>query len=301
MKEDHSIKTIRDPKETLRDRQVESLIFTPDGKYIICTPKYNFIEIWETESGNIFKKIQVNKALNGTVKSVQITPNGQYIITGSRNGKLKVFDFFSEELVWEFKTLGSLNKVALSLDGRYIITSTIKYNRINIFDFPTRENIYRFKVGRIFPISITPDNKYFFISGQTKKIEMWDLLNKAEVRTMTTKKMGFIYSLAANLNYVVSGSFNKLIRVWDFSSGKLINTIEGHTGWVNSVIISPDDKYILSGSLDKTIKIWELETGRLVHTLSGHIGSVQSLALSPDGKYIASGSSDRTIKLWNMI
>ena len=203
--------------------------------------------------------------------------------------------------MWEFKTLGSLNKVALSLDGRYIITSTIKYNRINIFDFPTRENIYRFKVGRIFPISITPDNKYFFISGQTKKIEMWDLLNKAEVRTMTTKKMGFIYSLAANLNYVVSGSFNKLIRVWDFSSGKLINTIEGHTGWVNSVIISPDDKYILSGSLDKTIKIWELETGRLVHTLSGHIGSVQSLALSPDGKYIASGSSDRTIKLWNMI
>jgi len=94
MKEDHSIKTFRDPKEKLRDRRVDSLIFTPDGKLIICTPNYNAIEIWETESGNIFKKIQVNKAFNSTVTSVQITPNGQYIITGSRNGELKVFDFF---------------------------------------------------------------------------------------------------------------------------------------------------------------------------------------------------------------
>jgi len=58
-------------------------------------------------------------------------------------------------------------------------------------------------------------------------------------------------------NHAVVGSLENEIRVWDFTTGKLIKTVEGHKGEVDSVVFSHDGKYIISGSSDKTIKIWQ--------------------------------------------
>jgi WD40 repeat protein len=41
--------------------------------------------------------------------------------------------------------------------------------------------------------------------------------------------------------------------------GKCLRTFEGHTGWVNSVSISPDGRWALSGSWDNTVQLWELD------------------------------------------
>jgi WD40 repeat protein len=38
---------------------------------------------------------------------------------------------------------------------------------------------------------------------------------------------------------VVSGSFDKTVRVWDAATGKEVQKLEGHSGGVNSVAFSP--------------------------------------------------------------
>jgi len=73
-------------------------------------------------------------------------------------------------------------------------------------------------------------------------------------------------------------------------------TLRGHSGWVDSLAVLPDNK-LASGSSDETIKIWDLISGQCINTLKGHSGSVNSLAVLPDNK-LASGSSDKTIKIW---
>jgi hypothetical protein len=50
----------------------------------------------------------VNKKYNGTIFFVKITPDGRNIITASMNGKLKVFDCISDQLVWKYKTIGTM-------------------------------------------------------------------------------------------------------------------------------------------------------------------------------------------------
>ena len=50
-------------------------------------------------------------------------------------------------------------------------------------------------------------------------------------------------------------------------SNKLINTLEGHTDWIYSVAISPDNTKIVSGSLDRSIRVWNLESVNLINTL----------------------------------
>ena len=75
--------------------------------------------------------------------------------------------------------------------------------------------------------------------------------------------------------------------------------LNGHTGWVRDIKISPDGKFIASCSNDRTIRVWNLETGDYLEQLLGHTAWVRALAFSPDGKFLASGSDDRTIKIWD--
>lgn len=81
-------------------------------------------------------------------------------------------------------------------------------------------------------------------------------------------------------------------------TGELLRTLQGHSGWVQSVAISHDGQFIASGSNDKTIKIWSWETGKLLTTFTGHLGSVNSVAFSPDRLFLVSGSDDKTVKIW---
>ncbi|KAH7207387.1 hypothetical protein DER44DRAFT_725310 [Fusarium oxysporum] len=80
----------------------------------------------------------------------------------------------------------------------------------------------------------------------------------------------------------------------------VLQTLEGHTDSVRSVVFSNDGKLIASGSDKTTIKIWNVATGKEERTLEGHTHSVTSVIFSNDGKLIASGSWDETVKIWNL-
>ncbi|MEI3648503.1 MAG: ribosome assembly protein 4 [Dolichospermum lemmermannii FEM_B0920] len=106
---------------------------------------------------------------------------------------------------------------------------------------------------------------------------------------------------------LASGSFDKTIKIWDVTTGKVLNTLpseryanKGDEGSVSSVGFSPDGQQLASGSFDKTIKIWDVTTGKVLNTLKGHESWVYSVGFSPDGQQLASGSVDKTIKIWDV-
>lgn len=106
-------------------------------------------------------------------------------------------------------------------------------------------------------------------------------------------------AFSPNQKWILSGSEDHTIKVWELSTGQEIRTLAGHAGFfVRSIAIRPDEELLASAG-DDIIKLWDLETGEEIRTLSGHSSVIQRLAFSPDGKVLMSAGNDKTIKIWN--
>jgi len=75
--------------------------------------------------------------------------------------------------------------------------------------------------------------------------------------------------------------------------------VEGHTGPVWAVALSPDGSLLAFASGDKIVRLWDLTTSQEVQTLQGHTSFVRAVVFSHDGSLLTSTSGDKTVRLWN--
>jgi WD40 repeat protein len=98
---------------------------------------------------------------------------------------------------------------------------------------------------------------------------------------------------------LVSIAADRMIRLWQAKSGKLIQSPLEHDAFIFGIAWSPDGRYLASGSFDKGVRVTYSGSGKLAHTLMEHGGPVFSVSWSADGRYLASASDDKTIRLWD--
>jgi WD40 repeat protein len=88
---------------------------------------------------------------------------------------------------------------------------------------------------------------------------------------------------------ILTASYDDTARLWD-GNGRLLATLEGHTGAVINAVFSSDGSRVLTASNDYTARLWDGD-GRLLATLEGHT-VVSSAVFSPDGGRILTDSSN---------
>ncbi|KNE59782.1 hypothetical protein AMAG_18420 [Allomyces macrogynus ATCC 38327] len=65
---------------------------------------------------------------------------------------------------------------------------------------------------------------------------------------------------------VWTGSEDALIRAWDTDSGRLTSTMDGHAGWVTSLVFCKEIKCMASASQDGTVLTWS-NNGKILQRL----------------------------------
>ena len=97
---------------------------------------------------------------------------------------------------------------------------------------------------------------------------------------------------------LATGAEDKLIRIWDLSTKRIIKILRGHEQDIYSLDFFPDGDRLVSGSGDRTVRTWDLRSSQCSLTLSIEDG-VTTVAVSPNGKLIAAGSLDKTVRVWD--
>ncbi len=108
-------------------------------------------------------------------------------------------------------------------------------------------------------------------------------------------------AIDAQNQFVVTGSQDKTVRLWELSTGRLVRIFrppigEGGLGMILAVTFTPGEKKIVCGGVTKnqkeeffSIYFFDRESGELVHRIAGFRAPVTHLAFSKDGKYLAVG------------
>lgn len=99
-------------------------------------------------------------------------------------------------------------------------------------------------------------------------------------------------------DFVVSGSWDGSLIVWDAKAGQIVHELHGHTDKVWGMVIMRDG-VVVSASFDKTLRVWDTVDGSCRLELRGHTDKVWSLA-QLGHRRVVSGSVDCSLRVWNI-
>ena len=264
--------------------------------------------------GNVFAsdfkigKPFVQTGHSGSVTSVVYSPDNHYILSGSRDKTLKLWEISTGKEIKSF--IGHSERVTsvdYSPNGEYVLSGSADKS-IKLWNVKTGEVIRTYKghTEDVNSVAFSPDGKTIASGSYDKTVKFWNLQTGGILYTLKGGS-GEVSSIAFSPdgNWLASaswGSSNKdyLVRLWDVHSGNLIRKFTGHSKAVNFVTFSSDGKHILTGSSDKTLRIWDVLTGDVIRTFKGHKGGVKSGAFISNRNQVISTGYDRAVKLWDI-
>ena len=124
-------------------------------------------------------------------------------------------------------------------------------------------------------------------------------------RLTAHREMITAIAITEDQRFLISVSWDRTLKVWDFARGTLINTVEAHDQGILALAVTGNgDYHLATGGFDQTVKLWTLASDasnlELKQIFLGHLGSIHGLDFAPRWHFLVSGSYDQTLKQWNL-
>ncbi len=198
-----------------------------------------------------------------------------------------------------------ITALAFSPDGQQIAASG--YHEITFWK--TADGVLDHRVAglseRTYGIVYSGDGRWLATAsgdpGQYGLVRLWSL-GKGGVKPVRdlaeSQDAVFAVAFSPDGKRLATAGADRIVRVYETETGKLLVQIEDHADWIFDIAFSPDGNRLASASLDKTSKVFDVVKKESLVTFTGHGQPVYTVAFSPDGKAVATGGEDNEIRVW---
>lgn len=288
-----------------------SVCFSPDGKWLLSADGEKVI-IWDVETEQIVHQYESENSW-----LVRFSPNGKQILMVGWLGSC-IMDVDSWTIEETSLRDDGITAISISPDVRSFAIAD--GNELEIWkDY---ENVHPYKESDVSLDYFWQLSNGKCVSKMSKSdISCWLKYNNGEpifqleegnMKRWLEHKTFFLrvtlegHSLGINTiafspnnKYVVTGSDDTTIKLWNAIEMKEIKTFVGHTDEVISVEFSKDGRLILSASEDRTVRVWDVASGVELYRLlvEEEYYNLYHASFSPDNKWIATLSFGG-IKIW---
>jgi len=262
--------------------------------------------------GDILQLRGFLKGHSGWVTSIATTQDSNMIVSGSRDKTLIVWRLTHEEGVFGVPRRALrghshfVEDVVISSDGQFALSGSWD-NTLRLWDISAGNTARRF-VGHtkeVLSVAFSADNRQIVSGSRDRTIRLWNTLAKCKYvleENCHTHWVSCVKFSPNNANpqtpIVVSGGWDKLVKVWDLNSCQLLKDLTGHTKYLNSVAVSPDGSLCASGGADGNAMLWDLNEGKYLYSLeAGDI--IYALCFSPN-RYWLCAATAKSIKIWDL-
>ena len=256
----------------LQDSRIQSSVFTesfdsmwdvaisPNGEYWAAVSRRGEIRVWASAGQTLLSMWRAHGAYGGTLS---FSPDSRTLASGSTDSTVKLWDVTSGALLWSNRHTGVVNRLWFAPTGDLLASA-----------------------------------------GSDSCIRLWEPSTGTELQIVPHPAPISVLTWDSDGHLLATGDAEGTIRLWKMSTStrplSCVQTVAGHTGWIDGLTFSPDGKLLASAGWDGNIKLWDIETGKLVKTLDKHTGKVTRVIWSPDGYTLASCGADQTIRLWDV-
>jgi guanine nucleotide-binding protein subunit beta-2-like 1 protein len=194
--------------------------------------------------------------------------------------------------------------VVLSSDGHFALSASWDAT-LRLWDLNTGMTTRRF-VGHtkdVLSVAFSADNRQIVSGSRDKTIKLWNTLGECKFTIQDDGHTEWVSCVRfspgpSQVPVIVSAGWDKLVKVWNLSNCKLRTNLVAHSGYVNTVTISPDGSLCASGGKDGTAMLWDLQEGRHLYSLdAGDV--IYSLIFSPNRYWLCAGTQNK-IKIWDL-
>lgn len=240
---------------------------------------------------------------NGSVNSMAMTQDEQYIVTGASDFTVIVWTPQNKGIFARFSGhRGKINSVSIC-DNASLVASASDDKTVKVWNMRMRKeeplnnaNIHRWQVTSV---ALSPDGKFYVSSSMEKDIVVFNIQRKAQEHKFMYSGITQVLKISRDSRYFVSADFDS-IKIHNVFAKRWEYELKGHKKGIKDLAYSPNSDFLASASEDHSIIIWNLASRLQEFQLNGHSNDVLSVGYSKDGQFIVSGSLDKSVRVWRV-
>ncbi|XP_052815565.1 E3 ubiquitin-protein ligase TRAF7-like isoform X1 [Mya arenaria] len=277
---------------TLRGHQDVVWCMASRDKKLYTAGKDRSVKVWDLENlqRGCIKTIQGH---SDTVQCMCVGSNNLY--TGGHDNSIYCWSLEDHTLVKSVQGAHDNIICAMAIVGEFLFTASFSLIKVWEVKTLTLKHTLTGLHHWVRALALNPDRDKLY-SGSHNTINIWSITEPFSLKGKVDHQFGSIYSLAITSKYIIAGTYNRNVQVFDCTSLQHLRELMGHVGLIHSLATSLSGRFLFSAASDSSVQIWNLENMLPIQTLQRHEGSVNTLIVH--GDFLFSGSEDKEIKVF---